>query len=126
MIVPETCLVTLVTWVGRISVPSLPTTPGRGRPLTPPHRQFWQALVGLMLRPLHAVHARLGAWACCKRKVIARIYDGEPRASAMAHDRRADPIGSPAPVVGGCSHGRTPLWRDHWSASARAETSLWP
>jgi hypothetical protein len=63
MIVQETCLVTLVKLVGRIPVPSLPTTRGRGRPPTYPNRLFLQALVIMIVRHLHTVHELLSVLA---------------------------------------------------------------
>jgi hypothetical protein len=63
MIVHETCLVTLVKLVGRIPVPSLPTTRGRGRPSTYPNRLFLQALVIMIVRHLHTVHELLSVLA---------------------------------------------------------------
>ena len=57
MIEHETLLVTLVKLVSRIPVPPPPATRGRGRPRTYPDRLFLQALVIMIVRHLHTVHA---------------------------------------------------------------------
>lgn len=59
MIEPETLLVTLVKLIDRIPVPPPPAKQGRGRPLIYPDRLFLQALVMLIVRHLHTVHALL-------------------------------------------------------------------
>jgi hypothetical protein len=59
MIEHETLLVTLVKLGRRIPVPPRPATRGRGRPRTYPDRLLLQALVILIVRPLHPVHALL-------------------------------------------------------------------
>jgi hypothetical protein len=55
----ETLLVTLVKRGRRIPVPPPPATRGRGRPRTSPDRLFLQAVVSMIVRHLHTVHARL-------------------------------------------------------------------
>jgi Transposase DDE domain len=63
MIEHDTLLVTLVKLVGR--VPSLPPPARRrrGRPSRYPDRLFLQALVMMIVRHLHTVHALLRVWA---------------------------------------------------------------
>ena len=63
MIEHETLLVTLVKLVSRIPVPPPPATRGRGRPRTYPDRLFLQALVIMIVRHLHTVHALLSVLA---------------------------------------------------------------
>jgi hypothetical protein len=63
MIEHETRLVTLVRLVSRIAVPLPPATRGCGRPRTDPDRRFLQALVLMIIRQLHTVHARLSVLA---------------------------------------------------------------
>ena len=63
MIVHETLLVTLVNLAGQVPVPPTPATRGRGRPPTDPDRLFLQALVMMIVRHLHTVHALLSVLA---------------------------------------------------------------
>jgi hypothetical protein len=63
MIVHETLLVTLVKLAGQVPVPPTPATRGRGRPPTYPDRLFLQALVMMIVRHLHTVHALLSVLA---------------------------------------------------------------
>lgn len=63
MIEHETLLVTLVKLVSRIPVPPPPAKRGRGRPRTYPERLFLQALVIMIVRHLHTVHALLSVLA---------------------------------------------------------------
>src|SRR5262247_3012717 len=63
MIVHETLLVTLVKLVERIPALSSPVRRGRGRPPTDPDRRFLQALVIMIVRHLHTVHALLSVLA---------------------------------------------------------------
>lgn len=63
MIEHETLLVTLVRLVRRIPVPPPPAKRGRGRPRTYPDRLFLQALVLMIVRHLHTVHALLSVLA---------------------------------------------------------------
>ena len=62
MIDHETLLVTLVKLVSRIPVPPPPATRGRGRPRIYPDRLFLKALVIMIVRHLHTVHALLACW----------------------------------------------------------------
>ena len=57
MIEQDPLLVTLVKLVGRVPRPPLPARDRRGRPLTYPDRLFLQALVIMIVRHLHTVHA---------------------------------------------------------------------
>ena len=59
MIEHETRLVTLVKLVSRRPVPPPAAMRGRGRPPTYPDRLLLQALVIMIVRPLHTVHALL-------------------------------------------------------------------
>jgi hypothetical protein len=59
MIEHETLLVTLVKLVSRIPVLPPPAKRGRGRPRTYPDRLLLQALVLMIVRHLHTVHALL-------------------------------------------------------------------
>jgi Transposase DDE domain len=63
MIVHETLLVTLVKLVERIPALPSPVRRGRGRPPTYPDRLFLQALVIMIVRHLHTVHALLSVLA---------------------------------------------------------------
>jgi Transposase DDE domain len=63
MIEHETLLVTLGKLVSRIPVPPPPAKRGRGRPATYPDRLFLQALVIMIVRHLHTVHALLSVLA---------------------------------------------------------------
>src|SRR5262249_31437584 len=63
MIEHETLLVTLIMLVDRIPVPPPPAKRGRGRPLTYPDRLLLQALVMMIVRHLHTVHALLSILA---------------------------------------------------------------
>jgi hypothetical protein len=63
MIEHETLPVTLVKLVSQIPVPPSPATRGRGRPRTYPDRLFLQALVIMIVRHLHTVHALLSVLA---------------------------------------------------------------
>ena len=63
MIEHDTLLVTLVKLVGRVPSPPPPTRRRRGRPPTYPDRLFLQALVMMIVRHLHTVHALLGVVA---------------------------------------------------------------
>jgi hypothetical protein len=63
MIEHETLLVTLVKLVSQIPVPPSPATRGRGRPRTYPDRLCLQALVIMIVRHLHTVHALLSVLA---------------------------------------------------------------
>jgi Transposase DDE domain len=63
MIEHETLLVTLVKLVSRIPVPPPSAKRGRGRPRTYPDRLFLQALVMMIVRHLHTVHALLSVLA---------------------------------------------------------------
>jgi hypothetical protein len=59
MIEQESLLVSLVRLVSRIPNPPPPSKRGRGRPKTYPDRLFLQALVIMIVRHLHTVHALL-------------------------------------------------------------------
>jgi hypothetical protein len=59
MIEPATRLVTLVKLVGRVPSPPPPTRRRRGRPSTSPDQLFLQAVVMMIVRHVHTVHALL-------------------------------------------------------------------
>ena len=59
MIGHDTLLGTLVKLVGRIPGPPPAAKCGRGRPPTSPDRLVLQALVSMLVRHLHPVHALL-------------------------------------------------------------------
>ena len=63
MIGQETLLVTLVRLVDRLPQPPPPPKRGRGRPRTYPDRLFLKALVIMIVRRLHTVHALLAVLA---------------------------------------------------------------
>ena len=63
MIEHETLLVTLVKLVGRVPSPPPPTRRHRGRPATYPDRLLLQALVMMIVRHVHTVHALLSVLA---------------------------------------------------------------
>jgi Transposase DDE domain len=63
MIEHETLRVTLVKLVSRIPVPPPPAKRGRGRPRTYPDRLFLQAVVVMIVRHRHTVHALLSVLA---------------------------------------------------------------
>jgi hypothetical protein len=63
MIEHDTLLVTLVKLVGRVPSPPPPARRRRGRPPTYPDRLFLQALVLMIVRHLHTVHALLSVLA---------------------------------------------------------------
>jgi hypothetical protein len=63
MIEQDTLLVTLVKLVDRVPRPPLPARDRRGRPPTYPDRLFLQALVIMIVRHLHTVHALLSVLA---------------------------------------------------------------
>ena len=59
MIAQEPLLVTLVRLIDRLPLPPPPPKRGRGRPRTYPDRRFLKALVIMIVRHLHTVHALL-------------------------------------------------------------------
>jgi hypothetical protein len=59
MVAQEMLLVTLVRLVDRLPAPPAPAKRGRDRPKTYPDRLFLKALVVMIVRHLHTVHALL-------------------------------------------------------------------
>jgi hypothetical protein len=123
MIGHETCLVTLVTWVGRIPVPSPPAARGRGRPPTYPNRLFLQALVIMIVRHLHPVHALLSVLAqpTLEMQTLRTLLmvDGRlPTRRTWGRRLQAIPVTLPAPI--GCLGRARVALIQPWATGGRA------
>lgn len=120
MIEHETLLVTLGS---RMPVPLPPATRGRGRPRTNPARLFLQALVLMIARHLHPVHALfcVGAQPTAEMPSLRGLLTVEGRFPARRtweRRRPALPATRPAPIGG---LGRAPGVLSHpWARCGRA------
>ena len=123
MIVQETLLVTLVKWVERIPVLPSPVRRGRGRPPTYPDRLFLQALVIMIVRHLHPVHALLSVLAqptpeMPTLRVVLTVDGRFPTRRPWERRRQAIPATVPTQI--GCL-GRALLARiQPWARCGRA------
>jgi hypothetical protein len=105
MIEHETLLVTLVKLVSRIPVPPPPATRGRGCPRTYPDRLFLQALVIMIVRHLHTVHALLGVLAqpTAEMHTLRGLLTVDGRFPARrTWERRLQPIPATLPAQISC------------------------
>ena len=105
MIEHETLLVTLVKLVSRIPVPPPPAKRGRGRPQTYPDRLFLQALVMMIVRHLHTVHALLSVLAqpTAERQTLRGLLTVDGRFPARrTWERRLQAIPATLPAQIGC------------------------
>jgi hypothetical protein len=119
----ETCLVTLVKLGGRIPVPFLPTTRGRGRPPTDPNRQFLQALVLMMVRHLHTGHERLSVWAqpTPERQTLRVLLMVDGRfPTRHTWERRLQAIPATLPAQSGCLGRALVALIQPWATCGRA------
>jgi hypothetical protein len=105
MIEHETLLVTLVQLVGRVPSPPPAAMRRRGRPPTYPDRLFRQALVMMIVRHLHTVHALLSVLAqpTPERQTLRALLtvDGRfPTRRTWERRLRAIPATLPAQIGG--------------------------
>ena len=123
MIEQDTRLVTLVQLVGRLPSPPLPARHRRGRPPTSPDRRFLQALVLMIGRPRHTVHARLRVLAQPTSEMpvlrAGLTVDGRcPPRRTWA--RRVHPIPATLPAPMGCRGRALVVMLPPWATGGRA------
>jgi hypothetical protein len=105
MIEHETLLVTLVKLIDRIPVPPPPAKQGRGRPLIYADRLFLQALVIMIVRHLHTVHALLCVLAqpTAEMQTLRALLTVDGRFPARrTWERRLQAIPATLPAQIGC------------------------
>ena len=123
MIVHETLLVTLVKLVERIPALPSPVRRGRGRPPTYPDRLFLQALVIMIVRHLHTVHALLSVLAqpTPEMQTLRAVLTGDGRfPTRRTWERRLQAIPATLPAHIGCL-GRALVARlQPWARCGRA------
>jgi hypothetical protein len=122
MIEHETLLVTLVKLVSRIPVPPPPTR-GRGRPRTYSDRLFLQALVIMIVRHLHTVHALLSVLAQPTEEMhtLRRLLTVNGRFPARrTWERRLQTIPATLPAQIGCLGRALVSQLQPWARCGRA------
>jgi hypothetical protein len=123
MIEHETRLVTLVKLVSRIPVPPPSAMRGRGRPQTYPHRLFLQALVIMIVRHLHTVHALLSVLAqpTPEMQTLRALLTVDGRFPARrTWERRLHAIPATLPTQIGCLGRALVALLQPWSSCGRA------
>jgi hypothetical protein len=123
MIEHETLLVTLVKLVSRIPVPPPPATRGRGRPQTYPDRLFLQALVIMIVRHLHTVHALFSVLAqpTAEMHSLRGLLTVDGRFPARrTWERRLQAIPATLPAQIGCLGRALVLLIQPWARCGRA------
>jgi Transposase DDE domain len=123
MIDHDTLLVTLVKLVSRVPSPAPPARRRRGRPSMYPDRLFLQALVMMIVRHLHTVHALLSVLAqpTPGRQTLRALLtvDGRfPR--CRARERRLHTIPATLPAQIGCLGRALVVMIQPWATCARA------
>jgi hypothetical protein len=101
MLAHETLLVTLVKLVGRSPLAPFPTRRRRGRPPSYPAHLFLQALVMMLVRPVHTVHTLLSVLAqpTPARYTLRALRTVEGRFPARRPwERRLQAIPAPQPA----------------------------
>jgi hypothetical protein len=131
MIEQDTLLVTLVKLVGRMPSPQPPRRHRRGRPPTYPDRLFLQALVIMIVRHLHTVHALLSVLAQPTREMqtLRAVLTVDGRfPTRRTWERRLHTIPATLPAQIGCL-GRALVARiQPWAMCGRAaaiDSTLW-
>jgi hypothetical protein len=123
MIEHETLLVTLVKLVNRLPAPTPPATRGRGRPRTYPDRLFLQALVIMIVRQVHTVHALLSVLAPPTAEMdtwrsLLPVAGRFPARRTWERRLQAIPATLPAPI--GCLGRALVVWLQPWAKCGRA------
>src|SRR5258708_4330800 len=123
MVSQDALLVTLVKLVDRLPIPALPTKRGRGHPKVYPDRLFLKALVIMIVRHLHNVHALLSVLAqpTAEMQQLCEILNEHGRFPARrTWERRWKAIPDTLPAQIGCL-GRYLLdLIQPWTTSGRA------
>jgi Transposase DDE domain len=123
MIEQDTLLVTLVKLVDRVPRPPLPARDRRGRPPTYPDRLFLQALVIMIVRHLHTVHALLSVLAQptpeMQRLRAVLTVDGR-FPTRRTWERRLHTIPATLPAQMGCLGRALVVMIQPWATCGRA------
>jgi Transposase DDE domain len=119
----DTLLVTLVKLVGRVPSPPPPTRRRRGRPPPYPDRLFLQALVMMIVRHVHTVHALLRVWAqptpeMQTRRALLTVDGRFPARRTWERRLHAIPTTLPAPI--GCLGRALVAVIQPWATCGRA------
>jgi hypothetical protein len=123
MIEQDTLLVTLVKLVGRMPSPPLPARHRRGRPPTYPDRLFLQAVVIMLVRHLHTVHALLRVWAqpTSEMQGLRAVLTVDGRLpTRRTWERRVHPIPATLPAPMGCLGRALVVMIQPWATGGRA------
>jgi hypothetical protein len=123
MIEHETLLVTLV---GRIPGPPSPATRGRGRPPIYPDRLLLQALVMMIVGPVHTVHHRLGVLAqpTPEMTTLRALLTVEGRVpTRRTWERRLQAMPTTRPAQIGCLGRALVAMMQPWASCGRAAAS---
>jgi Transposase DDE domain len=123
MIEHETLLVTLVKLVRRIPLPPPPARRRRGRPLIYPDRLFLQALVIMIVRHLHSVHALLSVLAqpTAEMQALRGLLTVDGRfPTRRTWERRLQAIPATLPAQMGCLGRALVTLIQPWARCGRA------
>jgi len=127
----ETLLVTLVKLVSRIPVPPPPAKRGRGRPRTYPDRLFLQAVVVMIVRHRHTVHALLSVLAqpTAEMQTLRGLLTVDGRFPARrTWERRLQAIPATRPAQIGCLGRALVSLIQPWARCGRAaaiDSTVW-
>jgi hypothetical protein len=123
MIEHETLLVTLVKLVRRIPLPPPPARRRRGRPRIYPDRLFLQALVIMIVRHLHSVHALLSVLAqpTAEMQALRGLLTVDGRfPTRRTWERRLQAIPATLPAQMGCLGRALVTLIQPWARCGRA------
>jgi Transposase DDE domain len=123
MIEHDTRLVTLVKLAGQVPSPPPPARRRRGRPPRYPDRLFLQALVIMIVRHLHTVHALLGVLAqpTHEMQTLRALLTVDGRFPARrTWERRLHAIPATLPAQSGCLGRALVVMIQPWATCGRA------